>query len=275
MGATVSRLVRLIRAGRHTATAVRKVVWLLPYLQQQERRAEIAQWSQGALDIFALARTCPEPKTPTQGPCLYIANHVSWVDVLAVWASLDTQFVAKTEVGAWPVFGFLARRLGVIFIDRSKRSEARDAVKIIARALQEGRSVCVFPEGTSTDGTGLRPFHPALFQAAIEAKVPVQPLAIRYLRPDHTRAQEAAFVGEATLIQSMWQLAGASALTVEITRLPSIDSQIHDRRALARLAERQISGHLSLAVSEAPVEKANAAENAAAEPTLLAAATSS
>ena len=248
-----TRARRLLQAARHVTTAVRKVIWVLPRLDEAGKRSEIVHWSARALDIFNLT---PADYAPRGGaarrPCLYVANHVSWVDVLAVWASFDTRFVAKTEVAQWPVFGFLARRLDVIFIDRSRRSDTRDAVKIIADALRNGRSVCVFPEGTSTEGNELRPFHSSLFQAAIDAGVHVQPIAIRYLRPDHTRAPEAAFVGDATLLRSMWQLAGAAALKVDIAVLEPIATERNSRRDLAQAAEAQIRSHLSVPAESEP-----------------------
>jgi 1-acyl-sn-glycerol-3-phosphate acyltransferase len=153
-------------------------------------------------------------------------------------------FVAKTEVGHWPVIGGLARRLGVIFVDRSRRSDALVAGKTVAAALAAGRSVCIFPEGTSTEGRELQPFHSALFQAAIITGASVQPIAIRYFRTSGSRATEAAFTGDMSLVQSMWQLSGADTIDIDIGFLPLISPHGHNRRTLARQAHEFIGCRL-------------------------------
>jgi 1-acyl-sn-glycerol-3-phosphate acyltransferase len=255
----VTRSIRLTRAALHILAAVVRVSVIFPWCGPAARRRQIATWSRRALDIFHLAVvTNPLPSTDS-GSRLFVANHVSWLDVFAVWSLTDTKFVAKTEVGYWPVIGHLARRLGVIFIDRSKRKDAMKTCQKVATTLAQGRSVCIFPEGTSTEGHELHLFHPALFQPAVEVGVPVQPIAIRYFRRDGTHAAEAAFTGTMSLLQSMWRLAGAEPIVVEISHLPLIEASGSDRRVLAQLAHDAVRQRLRDPVAGWPVPSIDSA----------------
>jgi 1-acyl-sn-glycerol-3-phosphate acyltransferase len=252
---------RMLRTVVHTLQAVLIVVFLFPFCSQSERRAHIRDWSRTALRIFGVQLEVErEPGAEPQLVSLLVANHVSWLDILAIWAVADTQFVAKVEVMGWPVFGWLAKRLGVIFVDRSRRAEARDVGRTIAATLAGGKSVCIFPEGTTTDGGSLSPFRAPLFQVAIDCAVPVQLVAVSYARRDRTRAVEAAFVGEMTLVQSIWQLATGGGMIAELAFLAPIDTRGVDRRTLALAAQSQLGAHLS---AEVVPGKAVAASEAA------------
>jgi 1-acyl-sn-glycerol-3-phosphate acyltransferase len=242
---TLIRIFGIVRAAGLVASAFIRVVVIFPLVGPAARFRQISAWSAKVLALFGLRLvTTGLPNHQNPSPRLIVANHVSWLDIIAIWATTDTVFVAKTEVGHWPVIGGLARRLGVIFVDRSKRSDAVNAGKAVGAALSAGRSVCVFPEGTSTEGRGLQPFHSALFQAAITTGAPVQPIAIRYFRPSGSLATEAAYTGDMSLVQSMWQLSGADPIDIDIGFLPPISSHGHDRRTLARQAHEQIGWRL-------------------------------
>jgi len=116
--------------------------------------------------------------------------------------------------------------------------------RAISNILANGRSVCIFPEGTTTEGRELQRFQTALFQPAIDVGAAVQPLVIRYFRADGTRAAEAAFTGEMSLLQSMWHLAGADPITIDLSFLLPINPSGQDRRTLARRAQELIGQRL-------------------------------
>ncbi|GGE75541.1 lysophospholipid acyltransferase family protein [Sphingomonas prati] len=138
--------------------------------------------------------------TPLKSNVLYVANHLSWFDILTMGGATGTAFVSKEEVAAWPIVGWLARIGGTIFIARTSRAAARSQADALTAALATGRPATLFPEGETNDGTQILPFRAALFGAAPAAGVAVQPVAIDYgqaaaeiaWRPDETAPAVAA-----------------------------------------------------------------------------------
>jgi 1-acyl-sn-glycerol-3-phosphate acyltransferase len=158
----------------------------------------------------------------------------------------EVKFVAKSEVRSWPLIGWFATNLGTIFVERDR---PRDAVRVgdeVRRALDAGEVICVFPEGTTTDGSMVLPFSSVLISAAVDKSIPVQPVSIAYRRPDGEMCRRAAFTGDATLVASIWELTGGGRSQVTLTFLEPIEPRGVDRRTLARLAEdavRESLGH--------------------------------
>ncbi|MEU4559671.1 lysophospholipid acyltransferase family protein [Actinoplanes sp. NPDC023936] len=168
---------------------------------------------------------------------LLVANHVSWLDVVALHAAVPVRLVAKHDVRQWPAIGATAGRSGAIFIDRNRPKSLPQTVGEVAAALRAGRSVAVFPEGTTYCGTESGAFRPALFQAAIDSGAPVVPISISY---DST---EAAFVGADTLWGSVLRVARVRRLTVTLVAAPALRPESGaGRRALARAAQASLGG---------------------------------
>jgi 1-acyl-sn-glycerol-3-phosphate acyltransferase len=117
---------------------------------------------------------------------LFISNHVSWADILAIGSVVPTAYVSKSEIAHWPVIGTIARALRTVFIDRAKRQQTGDAIAEIVSRIAGGTSVVLFPEGTSSDGNRVLPFRSALIGAAkesgarSEAGLLIQPMSISY-----------------------------------------------------------------------------------------------
>ena len=154
---------------------------------------------------------------------LVVANHVSWLDVLALNAVRPVCMLAKDEVRAWPVLGLMAARAGTVFLDRERLRALPAAVDALAEALRAGRSVGVFAEGTTRCGRDLGPFRPAAFQAALDAGAPVVPVAVRYRPRDGDRFDAtAAFVGDDTLWSSLRRVLAVRGLVVEVVVAPAI-----------------------------------------------------
>ncbi len=109
---------------------------------------------------------------------LLVANHIGWLDIIAVLAQIECTFVAKREVRTWPVVGWFARQLGVVFVDRTRRRDLLESIPALTQTLAAGRRVLLFPEGTTGDGQQLLPFKSALVEAAVRARVPVVPIAV-------------------------------------------------------------------------------------------------
>ncbi len=156
----------------------------------------------------------------TAGPgALVVANHLSWIDVLALRAVAPVRMLAKREVRDWPLLGALAVSTGAVFLDRTSLRDLPTTVATAADVLRSGESVCVFPEGTTWCGAAGGPFRPAVFQAALDAGVPVQPVAIVLRGPDGTPAPQASFVGEQTLVDALVSGLRLRRITCEVTVL--------------------------------------------------------
>ncbi|MGL4634353.1 MAG: lysophospholipid acyltransferase family protein [Beijerinckiaceae bacterium] len=125
-------------------------------------------------------------------PMLILANHVSWIDIIALGAQFPLSFVAKSEIAHWPLFGLMAKLQRSIFVDRTRRSATKDMTESIANRLEEGDPIVLFAESTTSDGNRLLPFRSALVGAARDsilsdsptAQVCLQPVALSYQGAD-------------------------------------------------------------------------------------------
>jgi 1-acyl-sn-glycerol-3-phosphate acyltransferase len=157
----------------------------------------------------------------TSGPVLFVSNHVSWLDIFLLNAVRPTVFVAKSEIRRWPVLGWLVAGADTIFIERA----SRHAVHKVGLAMQErfaaSRAVGLFPEGTTSPGYDLLPFYANLFEPARKAYTPIQPVALIFYHHGR-RSDFAAFVGEQSLAHNLWQVLGATGVTVEVEFLAPV-----------------------------------------------------
>ena len=195
-------------------------------------------WSRGLCRILGVRVRVRGTFHP--GPALFVANHLSWLDIFCIAAVCPTHFLAKQEVADWPLFGWLCRRAGTAFIRRGGDHGAGEAMEHLVWRLRQSERVLVFPEGTSTTGETVRRFHPRLFQAAILARVPVQAIALRYPQAGGIHPS-VPFVGDDELLPHLWRLLGETGLVAELqfgaVRFPPHAS----RDALARQTHAEIS----------------------------------
>ncbi|MET8245007.1 lysophospholipid acyltransferase family protein [Streptomyces sp. NPDC005202] len=181
--------------------------------------------------------------TPPAGGLLLVANHISWLDIPLLAAVRPARMLAKTEIRRWPVAGALAARGGALFIERDRLRALPDTVARITGALREGAAVAAFPEGSTWCGRAQGPFRRAVFQAALDARVPVQPVRIRYRLAGGAATTTPAFVGEDTLLASLWRVVSSRGLVAEVEVSPAIPADAHpDRRALAEAAQPDRAG---------------------------------
>jgi 1-acyl-sn-glycerol-3-phosphate acyltransferase len=159
--------------------------------------------------------------------------------------------LAKSEIRRWPVAGGPTARAGVLFIERDRPRALPGTVDAIAGALRAGAAVAAFPEGSTWCGRAHGPFRRAVFQAALDAGVPVQPVRIRYLAGERAVSTTPAFVGVDTLLASLWRVASARGLRAEVEVRPALPPGRHrDRRSLARATEDAVHGHQRKAPSK-------------------------
>ena len=131
-----------------------------------------------------------------------------------------------------------------MFIERERKRDALRVVHAVAEALRAGQTVAVFPEGTTGEGAELLPFHANLLQAAIATASPIQPAVLRFADPAHRFSPAVAYVGDTTLLQSLWRVATARGLVVHVDLLPSLGSAHADRRLLAESLRSMMAEHL-------------------------------
>ena len=222
-----------------------------PLLPQAARLAIIRLWSRTQLAVLGV-RLEVEGEIPS-GPALLVANHVSWLDVLAISALRPCPFVCKSEIADWPALGWLLERVGTIFMRRGSARAASRAMEIARAGLRDGLSVTVFPEGTSSNGDRVLPFSPALFQAALDAGCPVRPLALSY------SSYAAVYAGETPFGDSLLAVAGARGLRVSLSILPAL-AELESRRDAALRAHGLIA--LCLRLGTFPAESGHALEGA-------------
>lgn len=204
-----------------------------------ERDEAVRHWSQQLLKVLGV--TLVVKGHPRPGAKLVVSNHVSWLDIVAINSVVPSRFVSKAEVAAWPVVGYMVTAAGTLYLQRERRRDAMRVLGLMSDALREGYTVAVFPEGTTGDGHHLLHFHANMLQSAIDAKEPVQPLALRYSDEANDISPAAAFVGDTTLWQSLWGVITARQLTVRVTVMPLQAVDHADRRALAELLSTQIA----------------------------------
>ncbi len=236
-------VVRLLRCVLHLLHGM-AVMSRFPKLDAAGRHARIGWWSAALLRHMGLALhltgTAPRP-----GAALVVANHVSWLDIAAIHAAMPhARFVSKADVLRWPLLGWLIRGAGTLFIEREKKRDALRVVHTMADALARGETVAVFPEGTTGAGPELLPFHANLLQAAVATSTPVQPVVLRYAAPGERFSTAAQFLGETTLLQSVWRLASGRGLAVHVEILPPMGTAHAERRALAEHLRQTIGERL-------------------------------
>ena len=218
----LARILRLVARGLwmvHTRYAS-----LPPGRQDEELRC----WARELLAILRVEVRSHNARETLPERCLLASNHVSWLDIFAVYAVTPGLFVAKSEIRDWPVVGSLVRRVGTLFIERGNRGHARRTNERVVAALETGRLVAVCPEGTTTDGRSLRHFHAALLQPVIDARALVLPVALRFVDYDGAPTDAPVYVDDTSLAESLWRIAAMTSIVVR-----AAIRAVHERRESA------------------------------------------
>lgn len=241
MPGTIRALRRLLLLIPHVAAGV-----LLAMLAGLRPQADIWAWAirawfAGLLRIMAVevqVRGRPYPEA-----CLRVANHISWLDIPVLGSLGADVFVAKSEVARWPVFGQMARLTRTIFLERGA-FRTREATETMKAALNRGRSVLFFPEGTTGDGRQLLRFYPRLFAAAIETQAPVQPIALRYACEDYDAVP---FIDDDAFPAHLWRLLRQPSVRVSISYARAFAVGGSLRKPACAEARRMIAARLEAA----------------------------
>ena len=223
------------------------VFWALPVAG---KRALTRWWSAVVVLIFHTRTRCVgSPPLPGQG-VMVVSNHISWLDIPVLNSIAPMRFVAKAEIRRWPVIGFFCAQTGTIFIRRGLRHAVHQVMHHLKEVMQAGATVGVFPEGTTSAGNGLLPFHANLLQAVLEVGVPIVPVAVRYRDAlDGTPSSLPAYIDQVSIIESLRRVLSSNGLIAEVTYLdPILATPEMTRHDLARQAQAAIAQSLGFAL---------------------------
>jgi 1-acyl-sn-glycerol-3-phosphate acyltransferase len=235
---------RLARLVFHLLQGLLTCALVFPWAGAALRERLVRRWSARLLGICRV-RVERAAGAEALAHALIVANHISWLDIFVINSVLPCRFVAKAEIRAWPVLGWLVEKAGTVFIARGSRRELRHIFKGLVDALAQHQRVAFFPEGTTAAQGQLLPFHANLFEAAIDAGVPVQPYALAYLDGRGGWHQAVDYTGEVTFVDSILRILGGEPVVARLACLTPIGAgKGAHRRELAQQAHEAIQNAL-------------------------------
>ena len=231
---------RLLHAVGHALAGWWTIRFVFPGLTQAERNARVQEWSRRMLEIMGITLKV-QGTPPPEGPVLLISNHLSWLDITAIHAARHVRFVSKSGVKHWPLIGTLSNGAGSLYIERESRRDALRVVHHMTEALRNGDLIGVFPEGTTSDGHGLLPFHANLLQAAISSGAPVVPAALRFADAATGENSNAPrYIDDDSLAASLWNTLRAPPLLAIVRFGDAQDSHGRERRSWAKALHEDV-----------------------------------
>lgn len=255
----------------HVAEGLIRAAFQFPRLDAVQVAHVKRRWSLKLLKLFNIhLKVRGDPPGVAPRSAMVVGNHVSWLDIFVIMAVSPCHFVSKAEVRNWPLIGWLSARTGTLFLERGRRQDTVRVNIAMRELLVGGERLAVFPEGTTTEGEELKPFHASLLQPAVDAGAPIYPAAIRYSRPDGSVCVEASYAGDMSLAQSLRQILAQKEIDAEVVFGAPIGTTGKSRAALARLTEAAIASALRLPVPHRKPGKPSgppAAAPSAAHPT--------
>jgi 1-acyl-sn-glycerol-3-phosphate acyltransferase len=241
----ISMVLRLARVMSHVLWGMSICGLVFPWVGQDKRNDHIRRWSTRLLKMCNVSVE-QQARAPMLARAMVVANHVSWLDIFVVHSLHPSHFVAKAEIRSWPLAGWLAEKAGTVFISRGNRRDLRHIFKGLVNTLERGERVAFFPEGTTAAQGNLLPFHANLFEAAIDAGVPVQPVAMSYVDPQGALHPSVDFIGEMTFAESIIAILDGPPVMAKLMILPPIDTIGAHRRELAEVAHQAVAAALGV-----------------------------
>lgn len=203
-------------------------------------------WHKACLKIFGVQLSI-NGSMSKKAPILYVANHVSYIDILALGSLLTGSFVSKAEVRKWPMFGWLSTLQNTVFINRRSR-EIKIQLKELSQRVQSAQNLIIFPEGTSTNGKAVKPFKSSLFAICeLHPELSIQSIALKYLDKDGLpltdgERDQYAFYSDFPFGAHFWGMLQGRGLTIEIHFGHLLDSDSRsNRKQLAEQSFIQVS----------------------------------
>jgi 1-acyl-sn-glycerol-3-phosphate acyltransferase len=217
---------------------------VFPWLGSGRRNAYVQRWSRQLLGICNVTVE-QMAGAPALSHAMIVANHVSWLDIFVINTLHPCRFVAKAEIRDWPLLGWLVDKAGTVFIARGNRRDLRHIFKGLVDSLHLGERVAFFPEGTTAIQGQVLPFHANLFEAAIDAKVAVQPYALRYVDAAGAHHPSVDYVGDKTFVQSMLAVLSGTPVRAQLTCLTPQQALGAHRRQLAQACQQAVAQALA------------------------------
>jgi len=242
-------IVRLVRVFFHIFAGMATCALVFPWLGHEARNVHIRRWSRKLLGICNVTVEQSAGAASVLEHAMIVSNHVSWLDIFVIDALHPCHFVAKAEIRAWPMLGWLAQQAGTVFISRGSKRDLRNIFKGLVHSLQAGERVGFFPEGTTSSQGTLLPFHANLFEAAIDAQAPVQPFALSYVDDAGRPHPSVDFIGDMTFAASMVAILGGPPVRARLACLPAIATIGAHRRDVAAAAQAAVAGALGVTVA--------------------------
>jgi 1-acyl-sn-glycerol-3-phosphate acyltransferase len=241
----------LISLFRFSWRAVALIVWivvglfsvglLFPVLRSGGRRLMVLRMSRLLMTICGV-RVILHGQAVQDRSVLYVSNHISWLDIFVLNSVRCTSFIAKSDIRRWPVIGWLVAGAGTVFIERGQRRAIQIVSQQMAVCFERGDAVGLFPEGTTSTGWEVRPFHASLFETAISLNVDIQPVALVFEHQGR-RSERFAFVGEQSLVGNIWVLLSARHVSVHchfLDVMPALSCTQWGRSQTAHQARERI-----------------------------------
>jgi 1-acyl-sn-glycerol-3-phosphate acyltransferase len=234
---------RLLRVALHVLQGCATVALVYPWLSDPHRLALKKRWSRQLLAMLGVRlRYQGALQADASLPCgLIVANHISFLDIFVVNAIAPAAFVSKDDVRSWPLVGWLSQHTDTLFLERGSRSAAQRARENLVNHLRRGKRVALFPEGTTTRGDTVLPFHSALLQSAIDAGATVTPVVLRYLAIDGSHSTAPAYVDDISLLECLRAIADEKRIYAEVMAHAPLSTAEIDRRQLSAHAHRMIA----------------------------------
>jgi 1-acyl-sn-glycerol-3-phosphate acyltransferase len=248
----ISLIFRLVRVLLHVLQGMAICAVAFPWLGRAARDGHIRRWSTKLLALCNVSVELAPGSAPVLAQAAVVANHVSWLDIFVILSLYPSRFVAKAEIRSWPLAGWLAEKAGTVFISRGSKRDLRHIFKGLVHSLQSGERVAFFPEGTTAAQGSLLPFHANLFEAAIDARVPVQPMALFYLDADGASHPSVDFIGDTTFAESIMLILNGKPVRARLSCLAPMGTEGAHRRELAEASHLAVASALGVAVGSDP-----------------------
>ena len=244
---------RLARVTVHLLAGLATCAFVFPWAGRRLRDAATRRWSRRLLAICNVSVEAASG-APALEHALLVANHISWLDIFVINSLTPCRFVAKAEIRSWPVLGWLAAGAGTVFIARGNRRELRHIVKGIVEVLACGERVGLFPEGTVAGQGSVLPFHANLFEAAVDARVAVQPCALAYLDAAGNWHRGVDYTGDVSFVDSLLTILKGTPVRARLACLAPLEGAGAHRRELAQAAHDAIQAALAQPATDAQAD---------------------